>query len=76
MSEESKQMTGMMARREGLPVEVLLEAPEVQNLGVFGSSAVGFLAQLQAEDILIYWRTPTRFENDRLLFVCNTSLPP
>ena len=30
-------MTGMMARREGLPVEVLLEAPEVQNLGVFAA---------------------------------------
>ena len=30
-------MTGMMARREGLPVEVLLEAPEVQNLGVLAA---------------------------------------
>ena len=36
-------MTGMMARREGLPVEVLLEAPEVQNLGVF--AAGGGVAQ-------------------------------
>ena len=33
-------MTGMMARREGLPVEVLLEAPEVQNLGVLAAGGV------------------------------------
>ena len=30
-------MTGMMARREGLPVEVLLEAPEVPSLGVLAA---------------------------------------